>query len=94
MLLDPLDKDEWDRGVAAVTEIFDKTIELGGTVTGEHGVGISKALDFQKERASVLSSIRAIKKAMDPNNILNPGKSEQWTGPILRNLRYPCKEYM
>ena len=94
MLLDPLDKDEWDRGVAAVTEIFDKTIELGGTVTGEHGVGISKALDFQKERASVLSSIRAIKKAMDPNNILNPGKLEQWEGPILRNLRYPCKEYM
>ena len=94
MLLNPLDKDEWDRGVAAVTEIFDRTIELGGTVTGEHGVGISKALDFQKERASVLSSIRAIKKAMDPNNILNPGKLEQWEGPILRNLRYPCREYM
>ena len=94
MLLNPLDKDEWDRGVAAVTEIFDRTIELGGTVTGEHGVGISKALDFQKERASVLSSIKAIKKAMDPNNILNPGKLEQWEGPILRNLRYPCKEYM
>ncbi len=94
MLLNPLDKDEWDRGVQAVSEIFDATIALGGTVTGEHGVGISKAPDFQKERASVLSSIRAIKAAMDPNNILNPGKLEQWEGTILRNLRYPCKDYM
>lgn len=94
MLLDPLDKDEWDRGVKAVSEIFEKTIELGGTVTGEHGVGISKAPDFQKERSSVISSIKAIKKAMDPNNILNPGKLEQWEGSILTHLRYACKEYM
>ena len=94
MLLNPLDKDEWDRGVAAVSEIFEATIALGGTVTGEHGVGISKAPDFQKERKSVISSIKAIKAAMDPNNILNPGKLEQWEGSILTNLRYPCKEYM
>ena len=94
MLLNPLDKDEWDRGVKAVSEIFDATIELGGTVTGEHGVGISKAPNFQKERKTVLSSIRAIKQAMDPNNILNPGKLDQWEGSILTNLRYPCKEYM
>ncbi len=94
MLLNPLDKDEWDRGVQAVNEIFDVCIALGGTVTGEHGVGISKAPNFAKERASELSSIIAIKKAMDPNNILNPGKLEQWEGSILTNLRYPCKEYM
>jgi glycolate oxidase len=94
MLLNPVDKDEWDRGVQAVHEIFDATIELGGTVTGEHGVGISKAPDFQKERVSELSSIIAIKKAMDPNNILNPGKLDQWEGSILTHLRYPCKEYM
>ena len=83
MLLDPLDKDEWDRGVKAVSEIFDVCIELGGTVTGEHGVGISKAPDFQKERATELSTIRAIKQAFDPKNILNPGKLEQWEGSIL-----------
>lgn len=94
MLLNPLDKDEWDRGVKAVSEIFEATIKLGGTVTGEHGVGISKAPDFQKERATELETIKAIKKAFDPNNILNPGKLEQWEGSILRNLRYPCKEYM
>lgn len=94
MVIDPLDKDEWERGVKAVDEIFDVCIELGGTVTGEHGVGISKAPNFMKERASELSSIRAIKKAMDPENILNPGKLEQWEGSILRNLRYPCPEFM
>ena len=96
MLLDPLDKDEWDRGVKAVSEIFDVCIELGGTVTGEHGVGISKAPDFQKERATELSTIRAIKQAFDPKYILNPGKLEQWEGSILGKvpLRYPCKDYM
>ena len=96
MLLDPLDKDEWDRGVKTVSEIFDACIELGGTVTGEHGVGISKAPDFQKERATELSTIRAIKQAFDPKNILNPGKLEQWEGSILGKvpLRYPCKDYM
>ncbi len=90
MVIDSTDRDQWERGIAAVNEIFDVCIELGGTVTGEHGVGISKAPNFMKERASELSSIRAIKKAMDPENILNPGKMDQWEGSILRNLRYPC----
>ena len=94
MVINVYDKDQWERGVKAVDEIFDACIELGGTVTGEHGVGISKAPNFQKERASEMSSIRAIKKAMDPENILNPGKLEQWEGGILRNLRYPCPDFM
>ena len=91
MVIDPTNRDEWERGVKAVDEIFDVCIELGGTVTGEHGVGIAKAPNFQKERASELSTIIAIKKALDPLNILNPGKLEQWEGPILGNLRYPCE---
>jgi len=94
MLIDPLRADEWIRGEKAVNEIFDVTVRLGGSVTGEHGVGIAKAPDFRKERATALSTIREIKKAMDPNNILNPGKMEQWEGSILTNLRYPCKEFM
>ncbi len=94
MVIDATKKDQWERGVKAVDEIFDICIKLGGTVTGEHGVGISKAPNFQKERVSELSSIRAIKAAMDPENILNPGKLEQWEGSILRNLRYPCPDFM
>ncbi len=94
MLLKVEDKDEWDRGIAAVDEIFKASVELGGTVTGEHGVGISKAINFQEERATELDCILAIKQAMDPKNILNPGKAAQWRGSLLRNLRYPCKDYM
>ncbi|MDR0888106.1 MAG: FAD-binding protein [Candidatus Methanoplasma sp.] len=92
MLIDPTDKDEWERGVKAVDEIFDVCIELGGTVTGEHGVGISKAPNYMKERSTEISTIIAIKKAFDPENILNPGKMEQWQGTILTHLRYPCKD--
>jgi glycolate oxidase len=94
ILINPSNADDWERAVKATDEIFDVCIDLGGTVTGEHGVGIAKAPKFMRERESELSSIIAIKKAMDPNNILNPGKLEQWEGSILTNLRYPCKEYM
>jgi glycolate oxidase len=94
MLLNPLSADDWVRGEKAVNEIFDITVALGGSVTGEHGIGIAKAPDFQKERATSLTTIKAIKHAMDPNNILNPGKMEQWEGSILTNLRYPCPEFM
>jgi glycolate oxidase len=98
MLLNPVDPDEWERGVKAVSEIFDSSVALGGTVTGEHGVGISKAPNFLKERATELKTIQEIKKAFDPHNILNPGKVAQWqsTDPasILLKLRYPCKKYM
>jgi glycolate oxidase len=94
MLLNPLSADDWIRGEKAVNEIFDVTVALGGSVTGEHGVGISKAPDFQKERVTTMTTIKAIKNAMDPNNILNPGKMEQWEGSILKNLRYPCPEFM
>ena len=93
MLLNPLVADEWLRGEKAVNEIFDVTVALGGSVSGEHGIGIAKAPDFQKERMTEIETIKAIKKAMDPNNILNPGKMEQWEGSILTHLRYPCKEY-
>lgn len=94
MIIDPKNEDEWERGIKAMNDIFDTCICLGGTVTGEHGIGISKAPNYIKERSSELTSIKAIKKAMDPNNILNPRKMDQWEGSILRNLRYPCEKYM
>lgn len=63
------------RGHEAITEIFKATVELGGTLSGEHGIGISKApfmnLAFSEAEMSLF---RAIKKAFDPNNILNPNK--------------------
>ena len=50
-------------------------MELGGTITGEHGVGISKKKYFKKFSDPGLYEImKGIKKVIDPNNILNPGK--------------------
>ncbi len=91
MLLDPLSPDSWKNGEIAVGEIFDTVIEVGGTVTGEHGVGISKAPYMQKERAEALNAMELIKKALDPNDILNPGKIMEWKGSIIQYLRYPCE---
>ena len=75
-----------------MSEIYDVVIALGGTVTGEHGIGITKAPFLKRERPSALASMRAIKKAMDPENIFNPGKMVQWEGGIITRLRYPCRD--
>lgn len=59
----------------AVDEIFDKTIELGGRISGEHGIGTSKRDYIHKNlEPEAIAAMQAIKRAWDPNNILNPGK--------------------
>lgn len=72
---DARDKDEMHRVEKAFEEIFVKAIELGGTITGEHGVGIMKAPYLElKLKAEGIAAMQAVKTALDPNNILNPGK--------------------
>ncbi len=64
-----------ERSAEALEQIVDKAIELGGTVTGEHGVGLLKMRGFASEVGNdVLDMHRAIKTALDPSNIFNPGK--------------------
>ena len=92
MLLDPESELSWRNGENAVREIFTKVIELGGTVTGEHGIGISKAPFLKQERPTALATMKALKKALDPDGILNPGKMFEWEGGIIRMLRYPCND--
>lgn len=70
-------KDERERRRAdeAVCRVFRKTLELGGTISGEHGVGISKAPFFEMEVGPLgVSVMRRIKACFDPKGILNPGK--------------------
>jgi D-lactate dehydrogenase (cytochrome) len=54
--------------------IVEKALALGGTATGEHGVGIGKAQFMAREHGEALEVMRTIKAALDPNGILNPGK--------------------
>jgi glycolate oxidase len=72
---DARNHEEMERVEKAFAEIFEKAVELGGTITGEHGVGVMKApyleLKLGKEGITVM---KAIKHALDPNNIMNPGK--------------------
>ncbi len=64
------------RAQAAFDDIVNAAIELGGTVTGEHGVGLLKRAGAAKELGPVVVAMqRAVKAALDPQNILNPGKA-------------------
>jgi glycolate oxidase len=72
---DARDKDEMHRVEQAFEEIFVKAIELGGTITGEHGVGVMKAPYLELKLGSAgIAAMKAVKDALDPNNIMNPGK--------------------
>lgn len=72
---DSRNHDEMERVEKAFAEIFEKAIEFGGTITGEHGVGVMKApyLELKLGKAGV-DAMKAVKVALDPNNIMNPGK--------------------
>jgi glycolate oxidase len=63
------------RAEAAVREIFEATLRLGGSITGEHGIGTAKAAYLPMEVGQdALAAMQRIKRALDPNDILNPGK--------------------
>ncbi|WP_425454711.1 glycolate oxidase subunit GlcD [Falsibacillus pallidus] len=72
---DARNHEEMERVESAFAEIFAKAIELGGTITGEHGVGMMKApyLEWKLGKEGI-AAMKAIKGALDPSNILNPGK--------------------
>jgi glycolate oxidase len=75
ILTDRRDTREWERVEAAIEAIFDRALALGGTLSGEHGIGIAKSKFLEKETsAATIVYSRRIKSALDPRNILNPGK--------------------
>ena len=55
-------------------KLIDKTLELKGTITGEHGVGLHKKSYLLKEHPDNIPVMKTIKRSLDPNNIMNPGK--------------------
>jgi glycolate oxidase len=75
ILYDGYDPEEVKRMEAASSDLFHLAVNLGGTLTGEHGIGLSKAPFMTLEHDSVAMDVmRTLKKTFDPNNILNPGK--------------------
>ncbi len=70
-----IDEADMPKAEEAAKEIFAAALRLGGSITGEHGVGISKAPYLPMElKPDALTAMKRIKRALDPNNILNPGK--------------------
>jgi glycolate oxidase len=74
ILMDASQGKQWYNAKQAVQEIYDYVVSIGGTTSAEHGIGLSKGPAFKKEKQDSLSVMRAIKDALDPNHILNPGK--------------------
>ena len=75
VMISGTDEEERRRADEAVSEIFGKTVALGGTISGEHGIGISKAPFLEMEVGPLgVSVMKRLKGCFDPNGILNPGK--------------------
>jgi D-lactate dehydrogenase (cytochrome) len=72
--VNPNDPDEMKRAEEFTTALAKTALRLGGTVSGEHGVGLGKMKHMSAEHGAALTYMRAIKTAFDPQNILNPGK--------------------
>ena len=75
ILTDLRDKEEEKKVDKVIEEIFIETVKLDGTLSGEHGIGLTKARFLRLEISDeVYKLMKKIKQALDPNNILNPGK--------------------
>ncbi len=71
---DPNDKTVYQKIREFSDLLIDKTLELDGTITGEHGVGLHKKSYLLKEHPDNVPIMKIIKRSLDPNNIMNPGK--------------------
>lgn len=73
-IIDPDDPDEMKRAEALNERMVMRALAMGGTCTGEHGIGTGKMGFLQAEHGEAVGAMRQIKQALDPDNIMNPGK--------------------
>jgi glycolate oxidase len=73
-LIDARDPDEVRRVLQVADAVHDLALRMGGTTTGEHGVGAVRAPFMEREHGPALETMRRIKRALDPKGIMNPGK--------------------
>ena len=74
ILFDSKDPDEFVRAKSLASEVNRVALSFGGTVTGEHGVGTGKKEYMLEEHGNAYALMATLKRAIDPNNIMNPGK--------------------
>ncbi len=75
VLADPDDEAEWERAETVYRKVVERAIEVGGTATGEHGIGLGKREFLELEHGEgAVDAMRAVKRALDPAGVLNPGK--------------------
>lgn len=74
IMYDPDSTDEADRAEALAFGVSRRAIALGGTCSGEHGIGMHKTVHMRTEHGAGVDIMRDIKQALDPNGIMNPGK--------------------
>ncbi len=75
ILTDINNKDHYDRAVKAMDEIIEGAVELGGVLSGEHGIGLEKQKFLKRQlEPVVIEMMKKVKALFDPNNIMNPGK--------------------
>ncbi|MBF0275525.1 MAG: glycolate oxidase subunit GlcD, partial [Nitrospinae bacterium] len=75
IMTDKNNEEEYQKALKAVEEVFDLTLSMKGTISGEHGVGLAKQPYIAKELSvSEIEWMKRIKQIFDPNNIMNPGK--------------------
>ncbi|VVB68489.1 D-lactate dehydrogenase (acceptor) [uncultured archaeon] len=75
LFIDVMNADQWERLSQAADRIHRAAMELGGTVSSEHGIGLARAKYMPEQVGEeALQVMRSIKRALDPLGILNPGK--------------------
>lgn len=74
LLFDPEDPAETAEGRRINAALIELALSLGGTSTGEHGVGLGKKANMEAEHGTALDLMRDLKRCIDPANIMNPGK--------------------
>ncbi|HYC65606.1 MAG TPA: FAD-linked oxidase C-terminal domain-containing protein, partial [Reyranellaceae bacterium] len=74
LLVDPAKPEETEIAKAFNKRLVERALRLEGTCTGEHGVGLGKIKYLYEEHGEAMALMRSIKKALDPDNIMNPGK--------------------
>jgi D-lactate dehydrogenase (cytochrome) len=74
MFSDPNDPSDLERNKMIAHRMAERALDVGGTVTGEHGIGIGKMKYMAQEHGAALSLMVNLKRSFDPQNIMNPGK--------------------